>query len=138
MVCYGDWFVDVNRTKTTHDIDIFIYGNDAFVLKPESKYWNTIKKNTPGIFWTRLESWATPGVPDCYGCKDGVMFWVELKITKDKKIKLSPFKKRGILTMQGKVVEVLLWPTTSETVYPVSSRAPLPWAYPHCPLTMLS
>jgi len=91
--CYGDWVVDVNRIKTTNDIDIFIYGNDAFVLKPESKYWNTIKKNTPGIFWTRLESWAMPGVPDCYGCKDGVMFWVELKITKDKKIKLSPFQK---------------------------------------------
>ncbi len=47
----------------------------------------------PDIFWTRIENWAVPGVPDCYGCKDGVMFWVELKITKDKKVKLSPFQK---------------------------------------------
>tara|TARA_R100000544_G_C2195299_1_gene43846 strand:- start:79 stop:510 length:432 start_codon:yes stop_codon:yes gene_type:complete len=62
-------------------------------LKPETKYWNTIKKNMPDIFWTRIENWAVPGVPDCYGCKDGVMFWVELKITKDKKVKLSPFQK---------------------------------------------
>jgi hypothetical protein len=62
-------------------------------LKPETKYWKLIKKNMPDIFWTRIESWSMPGVPDCYGCKDGIMFWVELKITKDKKIKLSPFQK---------------------------------------------
>jgi len=46
------------------------------------------------IHWTRIESWALPGVPDYYGCKDGVMFWLELKTsTKVNKAKLSPFQK---------------------------------------------
>tara|TARA_R100001163_G_C5022760_1_gene165132 strand:+ start:193 stop:612 length:420 start_codon:yes stop_codon:yes gene_type:complete len=63
-------------------------------MKPESKLWQSIKKNIPGVFWTRIESWALPGVPDCYGCKDGVMFWLELKTsTKVNKAKLSPFQK---------------------------------------------
>ena len=47
-------------------------------MKPESKFWKLVKTNLPDIFWTRIESWSMPGVPDCYGCKDGVMFWVEL------------------------------------------------------------
>ena len=64
------------------------------LVKPESKLWHSIKKNLPDIFWTRIESWALPGVPDCYGCKDGVMFWLELKTsTKVNKAKLSPFQK---------------------------------------------
>jgi hypothetical protein len=63
-------------------------------MKPESKLWHSIKKNMPGVFWTRIESWALPGVPDCYGCKEGVMFWLELKTsTKVNKAKLSPFQK---------------------------------------------
>ena len=65
-----------------------------FQVKPESKFWNSIKQNMPDIHWTRIESWALPGVPDCYGCKDGVMFWLELKTsTKVNKAKLSPFQK---------------------------------------------
>ena len=63
-------------------------------MKPESKLWHSIKKNMPDVFWTRIESWALPGVPDCYGCKDGAMFWLELKTsTKVNKAKLSPFQK---------------------------------------------
>ncbi len=63
-------------------------------MKPESKLWQSIKKNMPDVFWTRIESWALPGVPDCYGCKDGAMFWLELKTsTKVNKAKLSPFQK---------------------------------------------
>ena len=63
-------------------------------MKPESKLWQSVKKNMPDIFWTRIESWASAGVPDCYGCKDGVMFWLELKTsTKVNKAKLSPFQK---------------------------------------------
>ena len=34
-----------------------------------------------------------PGVPDCYGIKDGISIWVELKVIHSKKIKLSPFQK---------------------------------------------
>jgi hypothetical protein len=33
-------------------------------VKPESKFWQLVKKNTPQIQWTRLESWASFGVPD--------------------------------------------------------------------------
>ena len=63
-------------------------------VKPESKFWNSIKQNMSDVHWTRIESWALPGVPDCYGCKDGVMFWLELKTsTKVNKAKLSPFQK---------------------------------------------
>ena len=63
-------------------------------MKPESKFWNSIKENMPGVFFTRLESWASPGVPDVYGCKDGIMFWLELKTsTKVNKAKLSAFQK---------------------------------------------
>jgi hypothetical protein len=63
-------------------------------MKKESKFWKQIKENMPGVFWTRIESWSMPGVPDCYGCKDGIMFWLELKTsTKVNKAKLSPFQK---------------------------------------------
>jgi hypothetical protein len=63
-------------------------------MKPESKFWKLIKKNLPNIFLTRIESWAMPGVPDVYGCKDGIMFWIELKkVTKGNNVKLSPFQK---------------------------------------------
>ena len=92
-------FLDGNRYIVTcwfeafnYNYSFVVYPND--VVKPETKYWNTIKKNMPDIFWTRIENWAVPGVPDCYGCKDGVMFWVELKITKDKKVKLKDSKSK--------------------------------------------
>ena len=63
-------------------------------MKPESKLWKLIKKNMPDIFFTRIESWAMPGVPDVYGCKDNIMFWIELKkVTKGNIVRLSPFQK---------------------------------------------
>jgi RecB family endonuclease NucS len=50
-------------------------------LKPESKFWQEVKKNLKDISFTRLESWASSGVPDllCYN-KNGVFFTVELKV----------------------------------------------------------
>jgi hypothetical protein len=38
------------------------------MAKPESVFWQQIKKNIKGISFTRLESWASLGVPDllCY------------------------------------------------------------------------
>jgi hypothetical protein len=36
-------------------------------MKPESKFWQQVKKNTPKIKWTRLESWTSFGVPDLLG-----------------------------------------------------------------------
>ena len=68
-------------------------------MKPESKFWKLIKKNTPKIQWTRLESWASFGVPDLIGYHDSCgFFMVELKVTKSKKVHFSPHQKMFHLT----------------------------------------
>jgi len=68
-------------------------------VKPESKFWKLIKKNTPKIQWTRLESWASFGVPDLVGYHDSCgFFMVELKVTKTKKVHFSPHQKMFHLT----------------------------------------
>jgi len=60
-------------------------------LKPESKFWQQVKKNTPKISWTRLESWASFGVPDLLGYHESCgFFMVELKVSTGNKIRLSP------------------------------------------------
>ena len=63
--------------------------------KPESKFWKQLKEGTADldVLWTRIESWASPGVPDLFGVYKGHSFWLELKISKLKKVKhidLSP------------------------------------------------
>ena len=55
-----------------------------------------VKKNLPSIHWTRLESWAMPGVPDVFGIQDGISVFVELKVTRSNKINLSPFQKNWL------------------------------------------
>lgn len=57
--------------------------------KPESQLWSKLRDGTKdlGVFWTRLESWASPGVPDLHGLKDGHAFWLELKVHKLKTLK---------------------------------------------------
>ena len=68
-------------------------------MKPESKFWKLIKKNTPKIQWTRLESWASFGVPDLVGYNDNCgFFMVELKVTKTKKVHFSPHQRMFHLT----------------------------------------
>ena len=68
-------------------------------MKPESKFWQIIKKNTPKIQWTRLESWASFGVPDLVGYNDNCgFFMVELKVTKSKKVHFSPHQRMFHLT----------------------------------------
>ena len=68
-------------------------------MKPESKFWNLVKKNTPKIQWTRLESWASFGVPDLVGYNDNCgFFMVELKVTKSKKVHFSPHQRMFHLT----------------------------------------
>ena len=68
-------------------------------MKPESKFWKLIKKNTPKIQWTRLESWASFGVPDLVGYHDSCgFFMVELKVTKTKKVNFSPHQRMFHLT----------------------------------------
>jgi hypothetical protein len=60
-------------------------------MKPESKFWHEVKKNISGISFTRLESWASAGVPDLLCCnKNGKFFTVELKVTSSQGIRFSP------------------------------------------------
>ena len=65
-------------------------------MKPESKLWQLVKKNITSIHWTRLESWAMPGVPDVYGIQNGISVFVELKVTRSNKIGLSAFQKNWL------------------------------------------
>jgi len=60
-------------------------------LKPESKLWQKVKKNTPNIIWTRVESWASFGFPDLVGYTENRGFFtVELKVTKSNSVAFSP------------------------------------------------
>ena len=60
-------------------------------MKKESDLWKLLKKNTPKITWTRLESWAAPGVPDVIGYHDSCgLFMIELKLARAPKIVFSP------------------------------------------------
>ena len=77
------WWVEVNSWPSYFIILLFI-------VKPESKLWHTLKENLKGFHLTRFENWAVPGVPDVHGCKDGIPFWIELKVMKGNKINLSP------------------------------------------------
>ena len=68
-------------------------------MKPETKLWQKVKKNTSKIKWTRLESWASFGVPDLLGYHDSCgFFMVELKIARAPKISFSPHQKLFHLT----------------------------------------
>ncbi len=68
-------------------------------MKKESKLWLTVKKNTPKINWTRLESWASYGVPDLIGYHDSCGFFMcELKVAHGPKISFSPHQKLWALT----------------------------------------
>ena len=63
-------------------------------MKAESKFWQQIKKNTPKIQWTRLESWSSFGVPDLLGYADSCGFFlVEMKVAKGHKVSFSPHQK---------------------------------------------
>ena len=61
------------------------------MAKDESKFWQEVNKNIKQISFTRLESWASAGVPDllCYNEK-GKFFTIELKVEKRKKLIFSP------------------------------------------------
>lgn len=60
-------------------------------MKPETKFWHEIKKNSKQISWTRLENLSSFGTPDLLGYNTNSHFFtVELKVTKANKIKFSP------------------------------------------------
>src|SRR5210317_1307680 len=64
----------------------------------ESTFWKNVKSITPNIYWTRIETYGTPGIPDLLGVyvdkslKKNISFWCELKLTKGNKLDLSPFQ----------------------------------------------
>jgi|TARA_R110002020_G_scaffold357801_1_gene570120 Holliday junction resolvase len=58
--------------------------------KPESRLWKTLRDGVTNVHWTRIESWSSPGVPDVNACADFGEFWIELKVIKNNRVKLSP------------------------------------------------
>ena len=60
------------------------------MVKPETKFWHELKRNTPQITWTRLENSSVFGTPDLLGYNTNKHFFtVELKDTRGVKIKFS-------------------------------------------------
>ena len=65
-------------------------------VKPETSFWKSLKKSLEGgeYIVSRLESYVTPGFPDCliYNKVTG-FFTLELKIAQaNKKVTISPFQ----------------------------------------------
>jgi hypothetical protein len=60
-------------------------------LKPESKFWQKVKKSMPEISFTRLENLSGFGTPDLLAYnKNGTFFTVELKVSTANSVRLSP------------------------------------------------
>ena len=61
------------------------------MVKPETKFWNELKRKTSKNKWTRLENKALFGTPDLLGYSPcGNFFTVELKVSRGNKITFSP------------------------------------------------
>jgi len=64
------------------------------MVKPETKFWHELKRNTPQITWTRIENTSLPGTPDLLGYNtNGHFFTVELKVIRG--IKIPRFKRQA-------------------------------------------
>ena len=65
-------------------------------VKPETSFWKTLKKSLEGgeYIVSRLESYVTPGFPDCLIFHNVTGFFtLELKIAQaNKKVLISPFQ----------------------------------------------
>ena len=60
-------------------------------MGPEVKLYKKLKAKTPKIVWNRIENLSLPGMPDLLGYNtSGTFFTVELKVTKGRKLRLSP------------------------------------------------
>ena len=60
-------------------------------MKPEKKLYQNLKKNTPLIQHTRLETFINLGVPDCLSYNNLCgFFMIELKYTTTNKVRFSP------------------------------------------------
>ena len=92
-------------------------------MKPETKLWQKVKKNTSKIKWTRLESWASFGVPDLLGYHDSCgFFMVELKIARAPKISFSPHQKLFHMTRTNRNF-ILLEDTSSRSIKLYESKS---------------
>ena len=92
-------------------------------MKPETKLWQKVKKNTSKIKWTRLESWASFGVPDLLGYQDSCGFcMVELKIARAPKISFSPHQKLFHMTRTNRNF-ILLEDTSSRSIKLYESKS---------------
>jgi|TARA_Y100000114_G_C11623636_1_gene260877 hypothetical protein len=80
------------------------------VLQKESRLWQQVKKYTPNITWTRIESWSNSGFPDLVGYteKQG-FFTVELKVTRSNNVRLSAHQK-GFHIIHPKRTFILVQP----------------------------
>ena len=59
----------------------------------EQKLYKKLKEFTPQIIWNRVENLSIPGMPDLLGYNNsGRFFTVELKVTKGRKIRFSPYQ----------------------------------------------
>ena len=60
-------------------------------MTTEKNLWLRVKKNLPhDCYATRIENRMDGGVPDVHVIWNGLPFWIELKLTKANKIRLSP------------------------------------------------
>ena len=58
---------------------------------PEANFWNTIRRNLPSnCHTTRIENRHGGGVPDVHVVWAGLVFWLELKTTKNNTVRISP------------------------------------------------
>jgi hypothetical protein len=57
-------------------------------MAEERNLWQQLKRNTPEVVWTRIESSTALGIPDLHGFYRRC-FWLELKIIKNNKINFS-------------------------------------------------
>ena len=56
----------------------------------EQSLWKLLKQNLPKkTHCERIENRSGEGMPDVYLCMDGVPVWLELKLTKNNRVKVS-------------------------------------------------
>jgi hypothetical protein len=78
----------------------------------ESTFWKNVKSITPNIFWTRIETYGTPGIPDLLGVfiskkyNKNISFWCELKLTKVNRL-AKGVEERAIYFWPGAVAREL-------------------------------
>ena len=65
--------------------------------KAESKLYLEIKKLLPDVHFQRIETSVGLGVPDVNGCSEGIEFWLELKVSSNKRSVLSKYQKAWII-----------------------------------------